>query len=537
MKARAHRRSGRPALELLEEAVVLLRRTPLPIYLAYYVGAVPFCLAALYFVADMSRSAFAGERLGGSSLLLAVLYLWMKCWHAVAARHWRALLGGEAVEPWSGARLFRLVTSQAMLQASGLIVRPLAYIATLPAVWVAVFYQNATVLGDLTVKEGTSLRARAGAQARLWPGQSHTLFALFTVFVFFVWLNVALLLAALPELLKMLTGLETTATRSGTNWILNGTFPSVTVVLTFLCVDPIWKALFVLRCFYGESLQTGADLQARLSSLRAPATAAALLAALLLSLQPPTARADESPAPTRAATPEQVDEKIQHVLQRREYAWRLPRQEDSAKEESTWLNGLLKPFRSLGQWAKRMAKAIVKWLDHFFNGSHSTAGDGRGLSQMKPIVYALLGALLLVLAWTGWRAWGRRHRHVSVAQPVAATPDLHSDDVVADQLPEEGWLRLMREMIERGELRLALRAAYLGGLAHLGKRDLLAIARHKTNRDYERELGRRARSREELLAAFGENLRAFERAWYGRAAVSADVVSRFTDNLEKIRAC
>ena len=95
------------------------------------------------------------------------------------------------------------------------------------------------------------------------------------------------------------------------------------------------------------------------------------------------------------------------------------------------------------------------------------------------------------------------------ARAVTVMPDLNSEDVVASQLPEDEWLRLAREMMERGELRLAIRALYLATLAHLGLRELISIARHKSNRDYQRELLRRARAREDLQEAFGESVSIF----------------------------
>ncbi|MDQ3623852.1 MAG: DUF4129 domain-containing protein, partial [Verrucomicrobiota bacterium] len=103
--------------------------------------------------------------------------------------------------------------------------------------------------------------------------------------------------------------------------------------------------------------------------------------------------------------------------------------------------------------------------------------------------------------------------------------------------PEDGWLQLARELVGRGEMRLALRASFLAGLAHLGKRDLISIARYKSNLEYERELRRRARARGELTAAFDQNRAVFERAWYGRHAVTPEILESFNHNLEKIRAC
>jgi hypothetical protein len=252
-------------MDLLEQAFAVLRRTPLSAFFYYYLGAVPFWLAVMYFAADMSRSAFAGERIGGSSLLVAVLFIHMKCWHAVFAGHLRTMLMGGEMR-WDWARVLRLVATQAIWQPTGLIVRPCAYLATLPTVWVSAFYQNLTVLGDGADDE-RSPAARAWAQAKLWPWQAHSIFGALAMFGVFVWLNTFAVLAFLPQLLKMLAGWETMASRSPGAWVMNTTFQTVVIAVTFMCLDPVWKAVFALRCFYGESVRSGADLQVQLKGV------------------------------------------------------------------------------------------------------------------------------------------------------------------------------------------------------------------------------------------------------------------------------
>jgi len=124
-----------------------------------------------------------------------------------------------------------------------------------------------------------------------------------------------------------------------------------------------------------------------------------------------------------------------------------------------------------------------------------------------------------------------------ISQAIPAVPDLRSENVVADQLPEEGWLRLARELMDAGELRLALRASYLAALAHLGAREFITVARYKSNRDYRGELRRRARARDELITAFDASVRDFERAWYGWHEVTAETLGGFNQYLQTIRAC
>ena len=51
----------KPPIELIEEALALLRCASVSAWGAYCVGTLPFVLAFLYFWSDMARSAFAHE--------------------------------------------------------------------------------------------------------------------------------------------------------------------------------------------------------------------------------------------------------------------------------------------------------------------------------------------------------------------------------------------------------------------------------------------------------------------------------------------
>src|SRR6185295_3174185 len=98
------------------------------------------------------------------------------------------------------------------------------------------------------------------------------------------------------RLVKMLLGVESDFTKSP--WaLLNSTFFMAMLALTWLCVDPIVKVLYALRCFYGEALQSGEDLKADLKQFAAVQPAAALMAALLLVIGASGSYAAESPAP------------------------------------------------------------------------------------------------------------------------------------------------------------------------------------------------------------------------------------------------
>ena len=62
---------------------------------------------------------------------------------------------------------------------------------------------------------------------------------------------------------------------------------------------------------------------------------------------------------------------------------------------------------------------------------------------------------------------------------------------------------------------------------------LLSLAKFKTNLDYERELRRRALSREEIVTRFTARRRGFEDVWYGREEPAEPAVRAWMAELER----
>ena len=530
----------KPALDLLEEAVHLLRRAPLSVHLCYYMGAIPFVLGLLYFWSDMSRGAFAYDRIAGSSLELALLFVWMKCWQSIASTKLRAFLSASEESRWTVGRLWRLVIMQGALQPTALLLRIPVLSKIGRFTCVRAFYENAVILGDGSTVSLRELSGNASRLAGLWRKQNFRLQLWLQLFGIVVWLNVALLMFCMPYLLRMFTGIETAFTQSAYT-IFNTTFLAISIGCTYLCVNPVTKAAYVLRCFYGESLHSGDDL--RLGLRRAVAAAAT---ALLLLICAPAVRADTAPPAPAAGTnrikPETLDDSITRVLKRDEFAWRLPRQAAPDTSENFFSRFL----DDVGRTVNRCLETVRKWwrqfLERWFRDRDSSERESTGSSMgdMRGVLVFMLwvvgAVVVLLLVWLIWaNRHGFRRRPRLKAQTVAVVPDLNSEDVVASQLPEDEWLKMAREMIEQGELRLAIRALYLATLAHLGLRELISIARYKSNRDYQRELRRHAAGQRDLLNAFGESVSIFEEVWYGAHATTGEVVRQFSANIERIK--
>lgn len=542
-----------PGLDLIEEAVHLLRGAPVGLFLQYYLGAVPFALAALYFWADMSRGAFAEERCAGSALLLTALLVWMKCWQSAFATGLRARLAGAEPPRWTPRRVLNVALLHAALQSSGLLLLPVALVLTLPFPVTFTLYQNLVLLADgEPVRLRDALR-RAASEAVRWPVQNWTLLSVLSLFGLFVFLNVLIGLLLGPSLLKTFLGVETAFTRSGFWSVGNTTFLFSAAVITWLCLDPLVKAVYLLRCFYGLSLRNAEDLKVEITRAR---SARGALAAMLLgcfacggnSLAAEATPPVTQPAASQAqpvVAPAELDRAIERVLGQPEFNWRQPR-ERAPQGEPGWLQPFVQRaadaiadfLRSIRDFIFKVLLWLRDFFERWFRSKPSSSGSGsnwQGGAQV--LVFVLLAATLSVLGVLVFRLLRDRRRQPSViAEAIAVKPDVADDNVTADQLPEDDWLKLAHELAGRGELRLALRAMYLASLAHLGQRELVVIERFKSNRDYELELRRRARAWPDLQGAFAENVGAFDRAWYGMHEVTQDAVRHFEQNVQCIRA-
>ncbi|EEF60993.1 DUF4129 domain-containing protein [Pedosphaera parvula] len=555
MKPFKKRARGRGSLEIIEEAVHLLRMSPGSTLAIYYIGALPFVLGLLYFWADMSRSPFASHHTVEAALGVTALFLWMKFWQTLFLHALRAQISSQPQPPWTFRRIVRILLVQTIIQPSGLLLLPLALIPIgIPFIWCYAFYQNAAVLGDGESDEIKTVLKRSWRQSTLWPSENIVLLIILFAFGFFLFLNLMTVTLMLPSLVKMLLGIESIYTQS-TMSMLNTTFFAAVFGFTYLCLDPLIKACYLLRCFYGESLQSGLDLKAELKQFSPTAStvvAIMLLVASLLSAT--TLRAQQEPAiPKDVSKPAittpgipapKLDQAIQEVIKQTKYTWRMPRKkvvEDDTESKGPIGRFLDKVIHSIKGWAVSIRNWARDLWDRWFNNRKVDVQHKSGSSDWSAPLKVFLTVLLIVVAVALVillvRVFQKRQfTPVTVnSEAIPSTPDLADENVGAEQLPEDGWIKLGRELLARGELRLAMRAFYFASLAHLAARNLITIAKFKSNRDYERELRRRGHSLPDLLLIFGETVLVFDRSWYGMHEVNPELVNQFASYVERIK--
>ena len=540
MKTRS-KKNYKSAIRIIEEAVHLLRSAPGRLLAGYYVGSTPFVLGLMYFWADMSRSAKADEHCTMAALSLALLYVWMKFWHTVFAQQVRAHMSGELPCRWTLQRMISVAATQCLIQSTRFIVLPVAGVILIPYGFCYAFYQNAAAYVEEDTQTITSTCKWAWRQAGLWPRQNHLLICIFWIFGVVVFLNVSFTAFIIPQMVKTLFGIDSIFTLSGIRMILNTTFWIAMLGTTYLCLDPFIKTVYVLRCFYGSALKSGDDLKMALNRAVVAGKKMAMGMTIVVLCAAPFTSFAVQPSPV---SPEELDRAIEETLERREFAWRMPREtiQESEKEAKgplaaaiKWLlDGLAKVIRILEEWVTH----FFEWLENLLPKGNKEAkqSDKSWMTSVRAVSILLLLLFLAVLTFVFFRIWRRHHPGSieAVAASVSPTPDLNDESTKADDLPANRWLVLAEELTTKGELRLAMRALYLATLAYLAEHHMITIEIYKSNREYEQELKRRAHEREELLTIFAKSLNLFERVWYGMYGIQRPEFDIYAANQKRI---
>ncbi|HEY0432001.1 MAG TPA: DUF4129 domain-containing protein, partial [Pyrinomonadaceae bacterium] len=191
-----------------------------------------------------------------------------------------------------------------------------------------------------------------------------------------------------------------------------------------------------------------------------------------------------------AVSKAEENRKLQEILQRPEYARKV-------KAEN--------PFT-------RQIDRFIKWITSWFPKPKPISASGAGVISAiaQWVIFVLaLGVLVFVLKLVLQRflRHDRPKRKGKAKARIVLGEQLEPDQSALDLLSEaEGLAR-------RGELRAAIRRAYIALLVELGDRKIISLAQHKTNRDYLRAV----REVEPLYGNVKQLTDSFERHWYGLA--------------------
>src|SRR5438874_651155 len=117
------------AVDIVEQAVFLLRSCPASAWAVEAAGAIPLLLSVLYFAFDMTT---------GGALLCAVSFLWFNVCRARFAQLLMSALSDQSPEKWKHA--FDPVNLA--VQSSKLFTMPLALLSVIPFGWTVAFFRT-----------------------------------------------------------------------------------------------------------------------------------------------------------------------------------------------------------------------------------------------------------------------------------------------------------------------------------------------------------------------------------------------------------
>ena len=171
-----------------------------------------------------------------------------------------------------------------------------------------------------------------------------------------------------------------------------------------------------------------------------------------------------------------------------------------------------KPAKTEESLFQRWRREFLEWLARVFPQVNFAPQESAGLGSLSFWLQVLL--YMLLTAAVGYLIYrilpffsGRFSRRTKTSgDDRVILGERIGDHESAGDLFDEA-----ERLARGGELRLAIRKGYIALLCNLADRKLIGLARHKTNRDYLRDV----RARHELF----ENLRgltgSFETSWYG----------------------
>jgi len=198
----------------------------------------------------------------------------------------------------------------------------------------------------------------------------------------------------------------------------------------------------------------------------------------------------ENAGSNHATNKTEASRKLAEILQRPEYARKVQR--DSALE--------------------RLVNQFFKWLQNLFPKPRAVSPGTAGLfSQVAQVLVILLALGVLAFVVKLFlprllRSRGSKKKEKTKARIVLGEK-LEPDQSAVDLLAEAEVLA------RRGELRAAIRKAYIALLVELGDRKVISLAQYKTNRDYLRAV----REMQPLYQNVKQLTDSFERHWYGLA--------------------
>lgn len=216
--------------------------------------------------------------------------------------------------------------------------------------------------------------------------------------------------------------------------------------------------------------------------------------------------------PTRLA---HLIERLKAIEQEVGYKRREATPADSKAHTKEKLDGILarSEYETKARGSNALARLLqdfIRWIQQFlperFRPAPGNQGWANVVVQILVVIVALLVLLYVLRILLTWLKGTRKKRVPKTrAARIVLGERLEPEDTATDLLSEA------EALARRGDLRAAIRKGYIALLVELADRKVIALAQHKTNRDYLNAV----RNIPPLHSTMRGLTDSFERHWYG----------------------
>lgn len=165
----------------------------------------------------------------------------------------------------------------------------------------------------------------------------------------------------------------------------------------------------------------------------------------------------------------------------------------------------------------KLIKDLIRWFENLFPKPQAMEPSrANAVSRIFQIIVVVLG--LAVVGYAAFmllrrfRVPTRKNLFKKKGPRIVLGERLEPEDTATDILAEA------EALARRGELRAAIRKAYIALLVDLGDRKLISLAQYKTNRDYLSSV----KNLPQLHPRLKKLTESFEKHWYGLAQATPD---------------
>ena len=178
----------------------------------------------------------------------------------------------------------------------------------------------------------------------------------------------------------------------------------------------------------------------------------------------------------------------------------------------------------------RLINRFLRWLNRSISLPRTKPlqpGNAMALSRVAQVAVVLVSlAAIVFLIWKFGPRYlrNRRKKKTKRGARIVLGERLEPDQTSADLLAQA------ESLARSGDLRAAIRKAYIALLCELGDRKVISLAQHKTNRDY---LGA-VRDRPSLFHSMRGLTNSFEIHWYGFVPPAEDDWKEFRKGYQQV---